>query len=171
MTAARYCLVERSRLPVGITAVTHPVRWTISILTLWREHILRGQDETLNESQVFQFLQVRPGQYDKRLRRSIHPDAGRIYPPESLAYALQLRQIVQHQPPPPIDDTLPPIYPNDTYAALTSSQVASLRASATLQESLGEGGQWCDLAGFICEYEAFGPHHVRPAVCVSGTFA
>jgi hypothetical protein len=116
----RYHMIELKRMPPTLNALTAPAGWTADERRKWHLHIHRGQNGELPDEQVFQFLQPRPGQFDRTLRLQRSADAELHYPPESLAYALRLKNAPTPVAPAGRPDGLPLISPNNGYIPWSS---------------------------------------------------
>jgi hypothetical protein len=94
---------------------------------LWQQHIIHGQLGELSVEETFQFTQPCPGQFERTLRTTIHPDACLHYPPESLGYLTYLERtqalrMVQQS------DKLPLLDPSVTYKSLNASTESRLQS-------------------------------------------
>jgi hypothetical protein len=94
---------------------------------LWQQHIVCRQLGELLAEETFQFTQPHPGQFERTLWMTIHPDAHLHYPPESLGYLTyqektQVLRMVQQS------DELLSLDPSVTYKSLNTSTESRLQS-------------------------------------------
>jgi hypothetical protein len=120
---------------------------------LWHQHIICCQIGELSAKETFQFAQPCPGQFERMLRTTIHPDARLHYPPESLGYLTflertQALRMIQRS------DELPSLDPSVLYKSLNASTESRLR-SQLANDEVGLG-----LLDRLSQHDLAGPHHV-----------
>jgi hypothetical protein len=152
-TSELFALVDKGRMPPGVDGLRNPLEMDAQESDLWHRHIVQGQNGDLAPEEVFQFAQVRPGQYDRALRVSIHPEARLHYPPESCAYVRamndsQREQVAERE------DGLPVVTSNETYVSVNETRGAVLRTQLAGDQT------GLDLLEVLAHHDAAGPHHV-----------
>jgi hypothetical protein len=85
-TSSRFALLGQNRLPAGIKLLRNLLDMGDNESELWHQHVIRGQIRELSVEETFQFAQPHPGQFERMLQTTIHPDARLHYPLESLGY-------------------------------------------------------------------------------------
>jgi hypothetical protein len=149
-----YHMIELKRMPSTICTLTAPADWTDDEQQKWQLHIYCGQNRELADENVFQFLQPRPGQFNRTLCLQKSPDTALHYPPESLAYALRLKNAPMPVAPLERPNHLPFVSPNQVYIPWNSSHCT------TIKHQLGADNSAFLLMEVLEQYESFGPHQV-----------
>jgi hypothetical protein len=153
-SSGRFALLDKNRFPPGIEKLRHPLDMDEKESEQWHQHIARGQIGELSADDTFQFTQPRPGQFERMLRMTIHPDAHLHYPPESLGYLTYLEKaqalrMIQRS------DELPLLDPSAIYKSLTIPTESHLR-SQLANDEVG-----LELLDRLSCHDLAGPHHVR----------
>jgi hypothetical protein len=152
-SSEHFALVDKGRMPPGADMLRNPLEMSAQESDIWHRHIVQGQNGDLAPEEVFQFAQVRPGQYDRALRASIHPQARLHYPPESCAYVRAIHDSHREQVAEREDD-LPVVTSNETYVSLNETR------GAILQQQLAGDKTGLELLEVLAQHDAAGPHHV-----------
>lgn len=150
-----YALVEQKRLPIAVDCLWAPWKWSEAEGAAWWDHISQGEADNLHSSNMFQFLQARPGEYNSTLRSTAHPEASLFYPPESLRYYESSQRPVDSDRTEYREDELPYYRAGETYLPLSDTQLSSWESLLQLDESCR------DMVELLFEFEALGPPQVR----------
>ncbi|KAG8763024.1 hypothetical protein FRC11_006399 [Ceratobasidium sp. 423] len=86
-TEGRWQIVKKEVLPPGVQFVRDPMDMGEPELALWLRHLHAGWKGQLNEKEVFQFNQPRPGVHCDGYQWQRAPNAVMAYGPEALSYA------------------------------------------------------------------------------------
>jgi hypothetical protein len=153
-SSGRFALLDQNRFPPGIEKLRNPLDMDEKESEKWHQHIVRGQIGELSAADTFQFAQPRPGQFERTLRTTIHPDARLHYPPESLGYLAYLERaqalrMIQRS------DELPLLDPSAIYKSLT------LPTESHLRSQLANDEVGIELLDRLSRHDLAGPHHVR----------
>ncbi|KAG8685882.1 hypothetical protein FRC08_012863 [Ceratobasidium sp. 394] len=125
-TSGTYALTDHRRYPAGIVTFRSPFQMPEEHVWTWRHHLIAGDNGDLSDTEVFVFIQVRPGEAAGTIQDGIHPESTLRMPPESLAYARSIRQPQLERPTEARPDQLPVAETDSAYVSLSGHTHAQL---------------------------------------------
>jgi hypothetical protein len=83
-------IADPTRLPVGLNRLTHPYSWCPEQITVFRCHVLDGQQQRISERRVFQFTHVEGREPETTLHVEIAPQSELRYDACSRLYVARM---------------------------------------------------------------------------------
>lgn len=149
-----YFLVERKRLPPGVTVVRQSHQWSTNETLAWLKHLTDGDSGKLENDAVFQWLQTAPDVYHFEYSTSIAEGVIMRFEPDSIAFAWRVSE--ERASRNMREDHLPPV-PLQPYVPLNPETIEYIHdnlPTSTVTELLAD----------LAEYETLGPYQVSLAM-------